>query len=80
MNSCSRPGTVLLVKSCPAADLSQPNVKKIHELEIELDAEAVVDQGRRAMDGQPHNYDFLVEGFVNNIRLLSRKARELGQR
>lgn len=32
------------------------------------------------MEGQPHNYDFLVEGFVNNIRLLSRKARELAQR
>jgi hypothetical protein len=50
---------------------------KIHELEIELDAGAVLDQGGRAMRGEPHNYDFLVEGFVNNIRTLARKAREM---
>lgn len=50
---------------------------KIHELEIELDAGAVIDQGGRAMRGEPHNYDFLVEGFVNNIRMLARKAREM---
>lgn len=50
---------------------------KIHELEIELDAGAVIDQGGRAMRGEPHNYDFLVEGFVNNIRMLARKARDL---
>ncbi|PSR78063.1 CYTH-like domain-containing protein [Coniella lustricola] len=54
----------------------QATARKIHELEIELNAAAVIDQGRRAMQSQPHNYDFLVEGFVNNIRLLARKARE----
>ncbi|KAL1850126.1 mRNA-capping enzyme subunit beta [Diaporthe australafricana] len=50
---------------------------KVHELEIELDAGAVIEQGGRAMRGEPHNYDFLVEGFVNNIRMLARKARDL---
>lgn len=29
------------------------------------------------MRQEQHNYDFLVEGFVNNIRLLARKAREI---
>lgn len=52
-------------------------MSKRHELEIELDADAVIEQGRRAMRGEAHNYDFLVEGFVNNIRLMARKARDL---
>lgn len=45
---------------------------KKHELEIELNTDAVIDHGRRAAQEQPHNYDFLVEGFVNNIRYLAR--------
>ncbi|ROW14258.1 hypothetical protein VPNG_04302 [Cytospora leucostoma] len=52
-------------------------MSKRHELEIELDADAVIEQGRRAMRGEAHNYDFLIEGFVNNIRLMARKARDL---
>lgn len=53
-------------------------MSKRHELEIELDADAVIEQGRKAMRGETHNYDFLIEGFVNNIRLMARKARDLG--
>lgn len=52
-------------------------MSKRHELEIELDADAVIEQGRKAMRGEAHNYDFLIEGFVNNIRLMARKARDL---
>ncbi|KUI64166.1 mRNA-capping enzyme subunit beta [Cytospora mali] len=52
-------------------------MNKRHELEIELDADAVIEQGRKAMRGEAHNYDFLIEGFVNNIRLMARKARDL---
>ncbi|KAK4225422.1 CYTH-like domain-containing protein [Podospora fimiseda] len=51
------------------------NIKE-HELEVEIDAAAVVDQGRRAQSGQPHLYLELVSGLVNNIRVLAQKATE----
>jgi hypothetical protein len=35
-----------------------------------------MEQGRLAAEGQPHQYDVLVEGFVNNVRHLARKARQ----
>ncbi|KAL6701488.1 hypothetical protein J3F84DRAFT_10035 [Trichoderma pleuroticola] len=53
---------------------------KEHELEIELDHQALLDQGRRAMSGAPHRYQELVEGFVDNVRLLARKAKEFAPR
>lgn len=49
---------------------------KEHELEIELNPDIVVNQGRRAVDGATHRYQELVEGLVDNIRVLARKARE----
>jgi hypothetical protein len=49
-------------------------VKKEHELEIELAADTLLDQGRKAKDGLPNRYPELVEGFVDNVRLLARKA------
>ncbi|KAL2024911.1 hypothetical protein VTK56DRAFT_3610 [Thermocarpiscus australiensis] len=52
--------------------------EKEHELEVEVDPVPLIDQGRRAMDGQPHQYVEVVEGLVNNIRILARKAREFG--
>jgi hypothetical protein len=30
------------------------------------------------MDGQAHQYVEVVEGFVNNLRILARKAKEFG--
>lgn len=36
----------------------------------------MIEQGRRAMDGQQHQYVEVVEGFVNNLRILARKARD----
>ena len=52
--------------------------EKEHELEVEVDPTQVIEQGRRAMEGQPNQYIEVVEGFVNNIRILARKAREFG--
>jgi hypothetical protein len=50
--------------------------KKEHELEVELNPEALIDQGKRAMNGQPNQYADLVDGFINNIRVLARKAKD----
>ncbi|KAK4154230.1 CYTH-like domain-containing protein [Chaetomidium leptoderma] len=52
--------------------------EKEHELEIEIDPTPVIDQGRRAMEGQSHQYVEVVDGLVNNIRILARKAKEFG--
>lgn len=52
--------------------------EKEHELEIEVSPEMVLDQGTKAMNGAPHRYQELVEGLVDNVRVLARKAREFG--
>ncbi|RGP71625.1 mrna-capping enzyme subunit beta [Fusarium longipes] len=51
-------------------------LEKKHELEIELDTKLLIDQGRKAASGAAHRYPELVEGLVDNIRVLTRKARE----
>ncbi len=51
-------------------------IEKEHELEVEIDPAPVIEQGRRAMEGQPHQYVEVVDGLINNIRILSRKAGE----
>ncbi|KAI9152032.1 mRNA-capping enzyme subunit beta [Paramyrothecium foliicola] len=50
--------------------------EKEHELEIELSPGILLDQGRKAMSGGAHRYQELVEGLVDNMRVLARKARE----
>lgn len=45
---------------------------KEHELEIELLTAAVRDQGQKAAAGEPNEYISLVEGFLDNMRVLSR--------
>ncbi|KAM3431768.1 hypothetical protein NHJ13734_007155 [Beauveria thailandica] len=50
--------------------------EKEHELEIEVSGAAVIEQGRRAMAGQPHGYQELIEGFLDNMRVLARKGKE----
>ncbi|KAF7561466.1 hypothetical protein G7046_g2700 [Stylonectria norvegica] len=52
-------------------------LEKEHELEVELAPTILIDQGRRAMNGAPHAYQELVDGFIDNVRVLARKAREL---
>ncbi|ATY58274.1 mRNA capping nucleoside [Cordyceps militaris] len=49
---------------------------KEHELEIEVSGAAVIEQGRRAMSGEAHGYQELVEGFLDNMRVLARKGKE----
>lgn len=51
-------------------------MEKEHELEIELNPRLLVEEGRKAASGGVHRYQELVEGFVDNIRVLTRKARE----
>ncbi|KAL2061189.1 hypothetical protein VTL71DRAFT_7462 [Oculimacula yallundae] len=47
---------------------------KEHELEIELLTAAVRDQGQKAAAGEPNEYLSLVEGFLDNMRVLSRNT------
>ncbi|KAF4454032.1 mRNA-capping enzyme subunit beta [Fusarium austroafricanum] len=54
-------------------------IEKEHELEIELNPKLLIDQGRKAASGGVHRYQELVEGFVDNIRVLTRKARDFEQ-
>jgi polynucleotide 5'-triphosphatase len=48
--------------------------EKEHELEIELSAAAVREQGRRALAGEPHQYGELIEGLMDNVRVLTRNV------
>lgn len=54
----------------------QGNVRmeKEHELEIEVSTAAIREQAQRAAAGQPHEYTALVEGFLDNMRLLANQV------
>ncbi|KAK7416810.1 mRNA-capping enzyme subunit beta [Neonectria punicea] len=60
-----------------AAPGGAQRMDKQHELEIELDPMITLDQGRKAISGAPHRYQELVEGFIDNVRVLARKAQAL---
>lgn len=77
--SCSPPHNVALVSvaDCPLLQNTQ-RIEKEHELEVEIDPIPVIEQGRRAMDGQSHQYVEVVDGLINNLRILARKAAEFG--
>ncbi|KAJ1324519.1 polynucleotide 5'-triphosphatase [Microdochium nivale] len=47
---------------------------KEHELEVELDAKAVLEHCNRARQGLPHKFPELVEGLLDNIRVLARRC------
>ncbi|KAI9885437.1 MAG: hypothetical protein M1823_002743 [Watsoniomyces obsoletus] len=47
-------------------------VEKEHELEIEVSATKIREQGNLAKDGLPTQYEDLVRGFVDNVRMLNR--------
>jgi polynucleotide 5'-triphosphatase len=49
-------------------------VDKEHELEIEVSTAAIMDQGRKAASGEPNEYLALVEGLIDNVRVLSRNV------
>ncbi|KXJ86858.1 CYTH-like domain-containing protein [Microdochium bolleyi] len=47
---------------------------KEHELEVELDAKAVMEHCNRARQGLPHKFPELVDGLLDNIRVLARRC------
>ncbi|KAH8655251.1 CYTH-like domain-containing protein [Xylariales sp. PMI_506] len=49
-------------------------VEKEHELEVEMRAEALLEQGQRLQQGRENVFANLVEAFVNNIRVLARRC------
>ncbi|KAF8847036.1 mRNA triphosphatase CET1 [Acephala macrosclerotiorum] len=49
-----------------------PQTVKEHELEIEVSTAAIRDQGQRAALNQANEYLALVEGLVDNVRVLAR--------
>ncbi|KAI1074819.1 mRNA triphosphatase CET1 [Whalleya microplaca] len=50
------------------------NVAKEHELEVELDSRTVIQHGRLVIGGEENKYTDLVEGLVDNVRLLARNC------
>ncbi|RAL15981.1 putative mRNA capping nucleoside-triphosphatase [Aspergillus homomorphus CBS 101889] len=45
-----------------------------HELEVEISAAEIRRQGQMAMNGEPHQYEDLVKGFLDNVRVLARQV------
>ncbi|KAK6332943.1 mRNA-capping enzyme subunit beta [Orbilia javanica] len=68
--------SVDLTQVTAAAGGGPQGPKKEHELEIEVDARKVREQGRLIMERKPNGFQDLVRGFVDNVRVL---ARELGE-
>ena len=80
---CKLLSTSLLLPFVDANPLSQaghqPNPKdaeREHELEIELSVPTLLDQANRLQASQDNQFTDLVEGFLANAILLSRKASE----
>ena len=48
---------------------------KEHELEIEVSSEEIRRQGQLLMNGQPSQYEDLIRGFVDNVRILVRHCQ-----
>ncbi|KAM0814185.1 putative mRNA-capping enzyme subunit beta [Seiridium cardinale] len=55
------------------------HLEKEHELEVEMNAAALLEQGHRALENEPNLYPELVETFVNNIRALARICPDEGK-
>ncbi|KAI5857403.1 mRNA triphosphatase CET1 [Durotheca rogersii] len=56
--------------------LPQAGTTKEHELEIELEARSLIEHGRLLIEDKPNRYEDLVDGLVNNVRLLARRCPE----
>lgn len=57
--------------------LQQTRVEREHELEIELNPDILMQQGHKAMKAEAHRLPELIEGLVDNIRILARKASDM---
>lgn len=62
---------------CANAGFSQATSKadKVHELEIEISSAEVRRQGLLAQRGEISQYEDLVKGFVDNVRVLARHCQ-----
>ncbi len=63
-----------LTQVSPTENAAQ--AEKEHELEVEVSSEEIRRQGLLAMNGQDHEYDKLVKGFLDNVRVLARYCKE----
>ena len=63
-----------LTQVVPTADAAGRGEGTTHELEIELDSSELKRQYKLVGQGQLNNYENLVRGFVNNVRILSGKG------
>ncbi|KAI2638413.1 CYTH-like domain-containing protein [Xylaria nigripes] len=52
----------------------QPGVTKSHELEIELESRVLYEHGHLLIKGEPNRYADLVDGFIDNVRILARRC------
>lgn len=59
------------------AGVSQATSKadKVHELEIEVSSAEVRRQGLLAQKGEISQYEELIKGFVDNVRVLARHCQ-----
>ena len=48
---------------------------KIHELEIEVASQEIRNQGYLARRGEVNQYEDLVKGLVDNVRILARHCK-----
>lgn len=51
---------------------------KNHELELELDSKALIDAATKIQQNEENNFEGLVNGMVNNLRVLSREITTPG--
>ncbi|KAJ5142819.1 uncharacterized protein N7515_001606 [Penicillium bovifimosum] len=74
VSSCFQSPCVTVKTSLLTVQQQQPGKPEFeHELEVEVSAAEIRRQGQLAMTGDPKNqYEDLVKGFVDNIRLLAR--------
>ncbi|KAI9782547.1 MAG: mRNA-capping enzyme subunit beta [Peltula sp. TS41687] len=54
------------------SDAGTTKAEREHELEIEVSAAKVREQGRLVKEGQANQYEDLIKGFVDNVRTLAR--------
>ncbi|KAI4160427.1 MAG: hypothetical protein LQ342_005751 [Letrouitia transgressa] len=62
-----------LTQVTPAEATSK--TEKEHELEIEVSSAAVREQGQLVLASQPNQYEDLIRGFVDNVRILARHCK-----
>jgi hypothetical protein len=50
-------------------------VEKVHELEIEMDVERLVEEGYKNYNNQTNDFESLVHVFLNNVKVVNRAAK-----